>query len=157
MQTNQTINDLFAQFEAAHAKAKKEYDALTDYQAINNFTFPFWKDFVVVRLAESLKRLLHQDSYEISGPFGVAARLPITFSLNNQETLYITIDPISIAGHQVGIIDYTTNNHRHKRGTIGEVNGFNHPIIAIDPKSTADNVAKIILDNIEKFRLPDAQ
>lgn len=99
---------------------------------------PWWVDDIIRPIAELMIKELPDRTYEILGPFGIGARTSIHFYKRNIEEkdrfegdncLSITFEPRNLEEGEIMLVDYTVNLHRYAEGTIGEMNGFNHPTI----------------------------
>jgi hypothetical protein len=87
--------------------------------------------------AEMLKDSRLKDRYfDILGPFGLCARTSIHFYRNgvtretmfkNDNCLSITFVPMDLKNGKVDLEDTATNTSEWKQGSLGEMNGMNHP------------------------------
>ncbi len=117
------------QIERLKAKREKVYAA-----------FPNWVDAIIKPIAEEMLKYLPGRHYEILGPFGLAARVPVWFFkegidshspnwLDDDNCLSIEFRPVELDIGEVHVTDTLTDTRRYKQGTMGEMNGFNHPTV----------------------------
>ena len=107
--------------------------------------FPSWVDNMVKPIAEELIKHFQDRCYDILGPFGIGARTSIHFykkgtDETNQfdECLSITFEPnlFNEGKATLGVVDYNTDTQRYSKGTIGAINGFNHPLMPLPENIT---------------------
>jgi len=110
---------------------------------------PSWIDTIIKAVADDLILLLPGRYYEILGPFGLGARTSIHFYKNevkgisgmdkftNGNCLSITFLPTSLDSGTIKVEDSATDTGEYNRGTLGELNGFNHPSIDIPDDADA--------------------
>ena len=105
-----------------------------------NKTAPFWKDYLIKPIAEAMLPLLPGRHFELLGPFGIGARVSIHFyrdgvtdedKWRDENCLSITFEPGDLQKGELQVVDHLTNTGTFNHGTIGEINGFNHPCVDI--------------------------
>lgn len=100
---------------------------------------PHWKEHYIKPLADELIKHFPDYHYEILGPFGLCSETVIHFRKNgtpednyerpNFHSISFTVGDLSIGGFSIR--DYSKNTGKFIEGTIGELNGMNHPSIPI--------------------------
>lgn len=80
---------------------------------------------------------------EVSGPFGIGARTSLCFYKKGvdksshdayMDAYWIEFDPGDIYVGELRLVDVNTDSKDFKPGTIGEMNGLNHPLVEM-PKT----------------------
>jgi hypothetical protein len=118
-------------------------------------TRPWWIDMIIKPIAEELTKELENVYYDILGPFGISAETSIHFypdEFKNQDrkewnwdnVKSITFIPYDLKNGEIGIRDYTKNTGKFAKGTIGELNGLNHPTIELDTSMEIKDLLKFI-------------
>jgi hypothetical protein len=103
-------------------------------------TRPYWINGIIRPIGEFLARRLPDYDMEILGPFGIGAKVAIHMPKKGadkqkdydgyfNDMLSITFRPRELAEGEIVIVDYSQNTGEYAKGTVGEVNGFNHPEI----------------------------
>lgn len=114
---------------------------------------PFWIDEILRPIAE---HLLEQPefadrTYDILGPFGIGARtsihlykkgVPEGLKFKDENCMSITFEPGNLQTGELRIVDYSKDLRRFAPGTLGELNGFNHPTVPMK-RNTRELVAAI--------------
>jgi len=114
---------------------------------------PFWIDEILRPIAE---HLLEQPefadrTYDVLGPFGIGSRasihlykkgVPKELKFKDENCVSITFEPGNLQAGELRIVDYSRNLQRFAPGTIGELNGFNHPTIPMK-RNTRELVAAV--------------
>lgn len=109
--------------------------------ALNRLRGPYWRDEVVGKLAELLApHFPEYSTYELMGPFGMQATLSIHFYKeaikpgdpwledNCISVAFVPGRVFSTTGDgQVDLLDTATDTGQYGQGTMGDVNGMNHP------------------------------
>lgn len=111
----------------------------------NKLVHPFWIDQLVKPIAEFLLPLLPgYDRYEILGPFGICCETAIHFIAEgtdhkaDREEFFnrlksITFTPGDLAKGELSYRNYSVDTGEFAKGTLGAINGMNHPDTLIDP------------------------
>ena len=100
----------------------------------NEGTRPSWIECLVKPIAEQLIDLFPGYTYEISGPFGMNSRTSIWFNpgkTTSESSYYITFVPGNLDNGELMIEDSETDTGQFPSGSMGELNGDNHPHIPI--------------------------
>lgn len=103
---------------------------------------PHWKDHLIPPLARAICRGKGWDSFEISTPAGICCRTSISFLQRGNRVSCLEVSNPSMETGTLKVTDYAQDTGEFKPGTIGKVNGMNHPSITIDPTMTADDVLR---------------
>lgn len=118
---------------------------------------PSWVDDIVKPIAERMTKEMPDRTYDILGPFGMGSRTSIHFykkgieekdKFKGDNCLSITFEPGDLERGEIKLVDYTVNLHRFAEGTIGEMNGFNYPIVAM--KNTIKELVDFMKEQDEK-------
>ena len=113
-----------------------------------------WVDEIVDPIAKEMMKHLPVKSYDILGPFGMSAEVPIHFHKSDPpnrdewhdiDIISICILPLDLDKGEIGIRDQTVNTGQYASGTMGELNGMNHPTIPITPDMTIDDLVEYAL------------
>ena len=128
-------------------KRRKEYlGALkAHYQSITNFEagrapedsilpMPHWKKYLAQTLAEAILDLLPKGwTVDVLGPFGLGARCGIYFRRpDGSRAGGLLIEPGNLGEKgELLLVDLSTDTGQYRPGTIGHLNGFNHPAIQL--------------------------
>ncbi len=103
---------------------------------------PWWIDEILRPIAEHLLKQpeFTDRTYDILGPFGIGARtsihlykrgVPEELKFKEANCVSITFEPGNLQAGELRLVDYSRNLRRYASGTIGELNGFNHPTISM--------------------------
>jgi len=93
-----------------------------------------WKNWLVPELAKAvLAEKPEWDRFETSGPCGICSRMIITFHKGDEEVFWLMVNDPDLETGELHVTDYGVDTGEYAKGTIGEVNGMNHPRILIDP------------------------
>jgi len=103
----------------------------------------FWGDVLVKPIAEELVKQMPGYHYELLGPFGLSSEFAIHFYKNGvsekeqhegDNCKSITFIPGDLQKKaDLGIRNYDEDTGRYAKGTLGEINGMNHPTIELSP------------------------
>ena len=97
---------------------------------------PSWIDMIIEPIAEMIVKKLPERRFEILGPFGICARTSIHFyrkgvpkekEFNGDNCLSICFESGDLNKGEIRIVNEEIDTGRFKQGTIGEMNGMNHP------------------------------
>ncbi len=114
---------------------------------------PSWIDAIIKPIAEELIKHFPGRRYELLGPFGLSSETAIHFYRIgvDEKHLYegdncksITFRPVDLEKGELGIVDYKTDTGKFGKGTLGEMNGYNHPTIPLSPDTTIEELAERI-------------
>ena len=99
-----------------------------------------WIKVIVEPIAQELSRILDLPVWEILGPFGICCETSIHLS-KDEEThkqckLRKSITFVPLFNYQendykIGVRDYSVNTGKFPQGSLGDVNGMNHPVTDI--------------------------
>lgn len=112
---------------------------------------PFWQDALIKPIAEELIKHFPDRRYEILGPFGLSSETAIHFyrigvdekhKLDGDNCISIAFRPGDLDKGELRIADRKTNTGEFRAGTIGEMNGMNHPEIPLSPDTTIEELLK---------------
>jgi len=79
-------------------------------------------------------------TYELLGPFGLSSEVSIHFykvgvpenkKLDGDNCLSITFRPGDLDAGELFVVDYTKDTHEFPDGSIGQINGLNHPSVPV--------------------------
>lgn len=115
------------------ARRKAEDDYRAARRAYEETPIPNWVEYLAQGLGETVMELIPDAaSVNVSGPFGIGARACIAFEDNDgAEIGYFFISPGELDKGELLLVDMQTNTGEYEFGTIGYVNGFNHPIVPL--------------------------
>jgi len=106
-----------------------------------------WIDEILQPIAELLVKKMPDRYYEILGPFGLTSHTALHFykkEVTNKNRfekgncLSIDFRPVNLDIGEIVLVDNTTDTGKYKNGTMGEVNGMNHPNVPM--KKTIDEL-----------------
>ena len=99
-----------------------------------------WVNEIIKPIAELLNEKMPDRYYHILGPFGLSCQTTIHFykngvsekeRFNKGNCKSITFEPGNLDNGEIRLVDYAKNTHKYAPGTIGEMNGLNHPTIPV--------------------------
>ena len=137
--------------ETRRNNLKKQVEMLE--KKLKNLKYTSWIDEVIKPLAIELNKQMPNRHFEILGPFGLSAEVPIHFYKNsldekklNTSQLFakrgncksITILPNDLEHGRLFIRDFSKNTKRYAEGTIAEMNGYNYPEVEIPKNATIE-------------------
>ncbi len=137
--------------QANYRRLRDKYERLAKkYQTLEyKQKYPHWKGNYLAPIAEELIKQFPDSHYDIAGPFGLSNETSI--SIENQNNILLAFLEFVHGDLDKGeffLRDYKTDTHAFSKGTIGEVNGMNHPNIPIPQDATIE----WFLDKINYFR-----
>jgi hypothetical protein len=122
---------------------------------------PYWMTLIVEPLAIEIAKHFPGYRHEVLGPFGIGAKVSIHLYPNKAYEAYNSRDTAdSLSGKEayremmdgcksitfsprccnesigLAIVDRSVNTGEYPKGTIGEMNGFNHPEIEVPKDAT---------------------
>jgi len=103
-------------------------------QDLEELEFPSWVKGMIEPIAKELGKYIGPNSawsYEIFGPFGLGARTSIHFKINEKDVKSITFEPGDLSEGELRIVDFRHPTNKYSKDSIGEMNGFNYPLIDI--------------------------
>jgi len=146
----------YTRYKTTGEKIDKQIERLKKKQSRN--LCPRWIDTILQPIADEL--CLHLPDYrsEILGPFGLCAETAIHLYKRGltKEELWsdegrkdkaiksITFVPGDLNRGEIKIRDVATDSGKFARGTIGELNGLNHPSIAIPEDADIEWLLKYV-------------
>jgi len=105
---------------------------------LKKLRFPSWVDELIKPIAEEMVKYFPGREYRISGPFGLASCVTVFFERKDiseekkdGDFLSIHFVPGDLIKAELFLRDYSKNTKEYANSTIGEINGFNHPLISI--------------------------
>lgn len=128
---------------------------------------PSWIDEIIDPIAQLMLKKLPGRYYELLGPFGMCSRMSIHFYKNEMKELdrkeffsemtgdgclSITFLPGDCRNGEIYLEDSLTDTGRFIKGTIGELNGMNHPSIEIPEDADEQWLVDWMLEQHEKDR-----
>jgi len=102
-------------------------------QRLDNLKYVSWVDELLEPIAKELIKMMPgYDTYEILGPFGLRSETGIHFyEKNHQGNTHhcksINIVPGDLDKGELKLVDYSKDTGRYREGSLGEINGYNHP------------------------------
>jgi hypothetical protein len=147
------LKDFFKTYIANHAEydqLEAQIEALTAKRRALNLS---WVDLVIKPLAKKLKRYVPGYRVEVLGPFGICNEVSIHFCKIGvpEEKLWDkkgAVKSISFVPNleqgTFRVVDRSKDTKDHPEGSIGAVNGMNHPRIPIDLKWAVKDLVKFI-------------
>ena len=118
-------------------------------QELKELHSPGWIEDIIEGIAKELLKHYPKYTYEILGPFGMDARTSIWLRYpgappgNELKPPYlydITFVPLDLGKGEIAIENTEVDTGRFADGTIGEVNGMNHPKIPLTPETTIEEI-----------------
>ena len=137
----------------------KNVQRLSERQIKENLKIEFgsdypahWRDMIVKPLVDQVCKLGGYDSVEVSGPFGIGARVRASFFKNETKESVadisfepnLSVDSINKENAILSKIDYSSSSNQFKVGTVGEINGFNFGRIELDNDFTASQILPLL-------------
>ena len=114
---------------------------------------PFWKEELIEPIAEEMIKHFPDRYYEILGPFGLSAELSIHFykkgvdekhRFEGDNCVSISFRPEDLDKGELSIVNNKKDTGRFAKGTLGEINGFNYPVIQLSPDTTIDELLQYV-------------
>ncbi len=99
-----------------------------------------WIEEIIKQIAEAMVKKMQGRRYKILGPFGLGSTTSIHFykiDTEDKDKLFgdnckmITFRPNDLDHGHIDLVDEATNTGQYPTGSIGEMNGFNHPVVPI--------------------------
>lgn len=142
MKTIASIVSSYVSKRKQYREKRDELEALFDktQEKMNNLHCPSWIDLLIQPIAKEMGEY-YAAKYEISGPFGIGARVVIAFKFG-KKVKSITFEPGDLEKGRLYVVDYSSNSGRFTEGTIGEMNGFNYKTIEIPKDANIEWLAK---------------
>ncbi len=134
-----TMGDLkrrFSRRQRRHAAVRDQVQRLKE--KLERMKAPYWVDVLVRPVAEAIADRLECEA-EILGPFGIGCEVRVSFkTTKGQQSLAVrpTHDDDTTMG--LAIVDYSANTSEYKAGTLGAINGLNHPAHSVPDDADLD-------------------
>lgn len=126
-----------ANLQAQIDEAEARVTALTRKR--DAYNSPHWIDFLVKPMVEALAKQFKDRELDILGPFGLGCKVPVWLKKKGttgvEDILSLTVTPGDLDIGELKIVDESTDTGRYAQGSIGELNGLNHPEKAIPPSA----------------------
>jgi hypothetical protein len=115
--------------------------------------YPHWVDLLLEPIAKELVKEFEGYYYVMMGTFGISNEAPIHFypigksgkeSIHDGTSKSITFIPLNLDNGEIGIRNYKKNTGEFNKGTIGEMNGMNHPTIKLSPDMEIKELIKFV-------------
>ena len=112
---------------------------------------PNWTEALIKPIAEELIKHFPDRRYEILGPFGLSSEIAIHFYrigvnepnlFDGDNCISITFRPGDLDKGELRLVDHKTNTGEFREGTLGALNGMNHPTIPLSPDTTIEELLK---------------
>jgi len=97
----------------------------------NKMPYPHWLDHYLMPIAEALTHEFPNSRYELAGPFGLDCETSISLYQDKELLSFLQFVPGNLDEGEILLRDYTVDTHKFSPGTLGELNGMNHPDIPI--------------------------
>ena len=104
---------------------------------------PSWIDEIIKPIAEEMLKQLPGRYYDILGPFGLGSETAIHFYKEEARgeldgCISITFRPnsLEVGDIKIVVVDYKVSTGQYSPGSIGEMNGFNHPAVPVPEHDT---------------------
>ncbi len=150
------IQDPYIREKIEHDGLRKEVERLKkEFAELHS---PNWVRSLIEPIAKELIKAYPDRYYEVLGPFGLGAKVSIhfyrrdideKFLFGGDNCISITFRPGDLDKGELYVVNESVDTREFKTGTLGEVNGFNHPIIPVSP----DSDVSVFLDILEKQRI----
>lgn len=107
---------------------------------------PSWIDEIIEPIAKELCARFPGYHYEVLGPYGLGAAVTIRLledgidhdRVRGENNKGITFEPVGLKEGKLVIRDVSVDTGKFKPGTIGELNGMNHPLVQIPEDAGID-------------------
>jgi len=140
--------DYYAKREKARIakeKAEEEY---------NKFNKLYWGDLLIRPVAKQLLKHFPGRIMEILGPFGLSCEISVWFKKKGVDERKIhdikggikaiTFRPGDLDQGELRIVKRDEDNGSCPKGSIGAINGFNHPVVPLTPDMTIKDLLKYV-------------
>ncbi len=122
--------------EAGFRRLQKKYERLQEKYKLKEakLKYPHWIENVLRPLGGELTLHFPGSTFKVSGPFGMDCETSISIYGTNKELLaFLQFVPVHRDSVPItlNLRDYTIDTEQFSPGTIGEINGGNHPRIPI--------------------------
>jgi hypothetical protein len=155
MTTPRTIKGIIRATKEHYAKvdkARENYEqAEKMYKDINKV---HWSELLIKPLSIQLTKHFPNRTVEILGPFGLSCEVSIWFKKKglDEKKLFgtkdgvksITFRPGDLDKGELRIVKTEEDDGTCHKGSIGELNGFNHPTITITSDMTINDLLKYV-------------
>jgi len=120
--------------KAKHERLAQQYKEL-EYK----LEYPHWMENYLTPLAEVLIKNFPGSDFNVAGPFGMDCETSISIHGEDSTLLaFLQFVPGNLDAGELFLRDYTVDNGRFSKGTIGAMNGMNHPNISIPQDATIE-------------------
>jgi hypothetical protein len=126
------------QLEAQISRAEKRVEELKKKRRA--LPMPDWIDIIIRPIADELAKELPDFDLRILGPMGICSAVPVHFYRKGvpKEEMWdegnvrsITFVPRDLQNGEIMIRNISVDTGEFRPGTIGELNGMNHPSVKI--------------------------
>jgi len=135
-----------AKVEGYRARQNKYQRLIDKYKKMDSkLVYPHWMEHYLTPIAEELITHFPGSQFEVSGPFGMSGETSI--SIKSKDGVLLAFLQFALGDDEILLRDYSKDNGRFSRGTIGQLNGGNHP----DEPIPDENTIEWFLDKIKYF------
>lgn len=127
--------------EAEIRRLEAKHERLAEKYKVSRYKlkYPHWMEYYLTPLAEELIKHFPDSNFHISGPFGMDCETSITIKGEDSTLLaFLQFVPGNLDEGELFLRDYTVDNGRFAKGSIGAMNGMNHPNISIPQEATIE-------------------
>jgi len=129
------LEDMRQELCLAQARINAQINHATE--GLGQLRSPSWIRMLINPLAEEIQRHFPGSVLRLSGPLGIGAQVQIALYKEGTESDrippssaligYIVVEPGVLSTGEVYVRDLKADTSEYSPGTIGEMNGFNHP------------------------------
>ena len=130
------FRDILAKHWSRYRKAQRRYAELK--KMCQNPDYPAWYDYIAPAFADALKQEGQHQSYRLSGPFGIKARITVELISDNEVKAVAELIPMNIPKCVVGVTDYSSNSGKYPPGSVGHTHGLNFTDVEISDMTARD-------------------
>ena len=128
------------EYQALVEKREKQLEWAKKRQSKFGDKYPSWVENLIEPIAKEMVKQMPDRYYKILGPFGLSAETSIHFykkgipekeTFENDNCISITFVPRDLSKGELLLRDYSIDTHTYSEGSMGEMNGMNHPDLPI--------------------------
>jgi hypothetical protein len=154
-----------SEIQAPYVKRLAKYNKLREQikrleKRLDKMPHPNWVELLVKPIARELAKAYPDRRCEVLGPFGLGAQVSIHFYkkdaderhlFDDDNCLSITFSPGDLEKGELQLVNEGAVTGDYPPGTLGAVNGLNHPRIPISPDSdVSELLAWLEKDRVKK-------
>lgn len=101
---------------------------------------PHWMNYLIPPIARKICKAKGWDGFRLLGPAGLSCHVWVDFVSNGKAIYGILLSDPDLDTGEMKLVNMRLDTGEYKQGTIGELNGLNHPRISVSSDFDVEDV-----------------